>query len=81
MAKRKPNNKKGSDIFALLRPAKKEGAFYRSAKVGIVTALVGGIFKAIALTKTFPQPFDTMGNVILFIAFLLMLFSFLLGRF
>ncbi len=53
---------------------------WKTAKVGVVTALVGGIFKAISLTETFPQPFDTIGNVVLFLAFLIMLAAFLLGR-
>lgn len=74
-----PNVKKVHAFFGITGNANSRA--WKTAKVGIVTALVGGIFKAIALTKTFPQPFDTLGNVILFIAFLIMLSTFLLGRF
>lgn len=53
----------------------------KTAKVGFVIALLGVIFKAIFLTGKFPQQFDTLGNIILFIAFIVMLSSFLLRRF
>jgi hypothetical protein len=67
------------DFFGIT--GKKSERVIRTAKVGVVTALVGGIFKAIALTETFPQPFDTYGNVILFLAFMIMLAAFLLGKY
>jgi hypothetical protein len=77
--KRKAVSKKENDImdFFLRSSKKSSDKVYKTAKVGIVTALVGGIFKAMALTETFPKPFDTFGNVILFASFLIFLFAFI----
>lgn len=71
-------NKKYPDIAGFLSRSTKTSTerIYKTAKVGIVTALVGGIFKAMALTETFPKPFDTIGNMILFLSFLMLLFAF-----
>lgn len=78
MATKKKNMKKTSNFFDFLSISTKSSTerIYKTAKVGIVTALVGGIFKAMALTETFPKPFDTIGNIILFLSFLILLFAF-----
>lgn len=37
----------------------------------VIAAILGGLIKATALTQTFPEPWDTLGNVILFVAVIL----------
>ena len=77
--KQADRSKQGQDLMAFLTRSTGSSLdrIYKTAKVGIVTALVGGIFKAMALTNTFPPPFDTLGNVVLFVSFLMIFFSFL----
>ncbi|NIO23189.1 MAG: hypothetical protein GTN38_04155 [Candidatus Aenigmarchaeota archaeon] len=44
---------------------------YKVASAGVVAAVIGGIIKLQALTQTFPEPFDTVGNVVIFVAVLM----------
>jgi len=44
---------------------------YKVASAGVVAAVIGGIIKLQALTQTFPEPFDVVGNVIIFVAVLM----------
>ncbi len=44
---------------------------YKVASAGVVAAVIGGLIKLTALTQTFPEPFDTVGNVIIFAAVLM----------
>ena len=44
---------------------------YKVASAGVVAALFGALLKLTAITQTFPEPFDTVGNVIIFIAVLM----------
>ncbi len=41
---------------------------HKIASGAVVAAIMGGLIKATALTQTFPEPWDTAGNAILFIA-------------
>jgi hypothetical protein len=43
---------------------------YRVTTGAVVAAIIGGIVKVGELTKTFPQPADTIANAILFVAVL-----------
>lgn len=40
------------------------------AKVGVVAAIFGALLKLTEVTQTFPAPADMIGNVIIFIAVL-----------
>jgi hypothetical protein len=44
---------------------------HKLAKVGVVSAMFGALLKAIVLTETFPKPWDVYGNLILYVAVLL----------
>ncbi len=44
---------------------------YKVASAGVVTGVIGGLIKLQVLTKTFPEPFDVVGNVIIFVAVLM----------
>ena len=52
---------------------------HKLATAGVVTALVGGLIKATAFTQTFPAPWDVFGNVILFLALILLVIDFIKG--
>jgi len=39
----------------------------------LMAAVLGGMIKLIVLTETFPQPFDVLGNVIIFAAVLMVI--------
>jgi hypothetical protein len=69
MAKQKSTLEKISDV--LDKAAKLMKGPYKVASAGVVTAIIGGLIKMQALTQTFPEPFDTVGNVIIFIAVLM----------
>jgi hypothetical protein len=47
----------------------KSGA-YRITTGAVVAAIIGGLVKVGELTKTFPQPADSIANAILFVAVL-----------
>ncbi len=44
---------------------------YKVASAGVVAAIIGGMVKLQVITKTFPEPFDVVGNVIIFVAVLM----------
>ena len=44
---------------------------YKVASAGVVAAIIGGLVKLQVITKTFPEPFDVVGNVIIFVAVLM----------
>ncbi len=46
---------------------------YRITSGAVVAAIIGGMIKLGEITKTFPQPADTLANVIIFIAVLLVI--------
>lgn len=73
MAKLK--NKKDKDILdkviEVLNKVNKVRKPYRLASAGVVAAVLGTLLKATALTQNFPEPYDTLGNFVLFIAILL----------
>lgn len=43
---------------------------YRVTSGAVVAAVIGGLIKLGEITKAFPQPADTLANVIIFIAVL-----------
>ncbi len=43
---------------------------HKVASGAVVAAIFGGLMKATTLTETFPHPADTVGNIILFLAVL-----------
>jgi drug/metabolite transporter superfamily protein YnfA len=59
----------------LLSRKKKSKRRYPMAAAGVVAAVLGALIKAATLTKTFPEPFDIYGNIILFIAVLLIVYD------
>ncbi|MCK5019202.1 MAG: hypothetical protein KAS32_19235 [Candidatus Peribacteraceae bacterium] len=44
---------------------------YKVASAGAIAAIFGTLLKMTALTQTFPEPFDTVGNVVIFVAILM----------
>lgn len=44
---------------------------YKVASAGVVTGVIGGLIKMTVLTETFPEPYDVVGNVIIFVAVLM----------
>lgn len=64
--KKKKSKRESGDLITV-----KVRSAYALTKVGVVAAVIGGLIKASVLTETFPQPFDILGNVILFVAVLL----------
>ena len=56
---------------ALQKAAKVIKGPNKVASGAVIAAVLGGLLKATALTQTFPEPWDTLGNVILFIAIIL----------
>lgn len=69
MAKKKSTLDKISDI--LTKAGKLLKGPHKIASGAVVAAILGGLVKATALTQSFPEPWDTMGNAILFIAIVL----------
>ena len=43
---------------------------YKAVSGAVIAAVIGGLLKLTEVTKTFPPPADMMGNVIIFIAVL-----------
>ena len=43
---------------------------YKTVSGAVIAAVIGGLLKLTEVTKTFPPPADLMGNVIIFIAVL-----------
>lgn len=66
MAKQKSTLDKISDI--LTKAGKLLKGPHKVASGAVVAAILGGLIKATALTQTFPEPWDTLGNAMLFIA-------------
>lgn len=48
---------------------------YPVAAAGVVAAVIGGLVKATVLTQTFPKPYDVLGNLILFLGLLLIVYD------
>lgn len=69
MAKRKSTLDKISDI--LTKAGKLLKGPHKVASGAVVAAIFGGLLKATSLTQTFPEPWDMLGNVIIFIAIIL----------
>jgi hypothetical protein len=69
MAKRKDIITRIADMLTSLGKTLKSTP--KATSGAVVAAIMGGLLKATALTQTFPDPFDTLGNVILFVAVLL----------
>ena len=46
---------------------------YKAVSGAVIAAVIGGLFKLTEITKTFPPPADLMGNVIIFIAVLIVI--------
>jgi hypothetical protein len=65
-------------VIEALQEVNKARKPYRLATAGVVSAIVGGLLKAQALTSTFPQPWDTYANVILFLAIVAMAIDFMM---
>lgn len=80
MARRKKRKKKKKEsildqIERIVTKTGKITGSHKLAKAGVVAAIFGVLIKATALTQTFPQPFDLLGNLILFIAILIIVFD------
>ena len=43
---------------------------YKAVSGAVIAAVIGGLLKLTEVTKTFPPPADLMGNIIIFIAVL-----------
>ncbi len=70
MAKRKSTLDKISDILA--NAGKLLKGPHKIASGAVVAAIVGGLLKLTEITKTFPPPADTMGNIIIFLAVIML---------
>ena len=44
---------------------------YKLAKVGVVVAIFGALLKLTEVTQTFPAPSDLIGNLVIFLAVLI----------
>jgi uncharacterized membrane protein len=44
---------------------------YKVASAGVVAAVIGGLIKLQSIAAGFPEPFDTVGNVVIFVAVLM----------
>lgn len=69
MAKQKSTLDKISD--ALTKAGKILKGTNKAVSGAVVAAILGGLLKATALTQTFPEPWDTLGNAVLFLAIIL----------
>jgi hypothetical protein len=69
MAKQKSTLSEVSDM--LTKTASLLRGQYKVTSAGVVSAIIGGLIKLNVLTETFPQPFDVVGNVIIFAAVLM----------
>jgi hypothetical protein len=81
MASRRRKEKKDfldkiTDILTNLNKLRKP---HRLATAGVVAAIVGGLIKSTVFTRTFPEPWDILGNAILFSAMIMIVFDFLRG--
>lgn len=70
MARRKSTLDKISDILG--KASKLLKGPHRVASGAVVAAIVGGLLKLTEVTKTFPPPSDMIGNVIIFVAVILL---------
>lgn len=79
-SKKKTKEKKDflDKIIEALHEVNKLRKPYRLATAGVVSALVAGLIKAKVLTETFPEPWNTYANVILFAAIVAMAVDFML---
>jgi hypothetical protein len=69
MAKQKSTLSEVSDM--LTKTASLLRGQYKVTSAGVVSAIIGGLIKLNVLTETFPKPFDVVGNVIIFVAVLM----------
>jgi hypothetical protein len=66
-------------IDSIINKIKKLQKPHKMAAVGVVAAIIGGLIKATALTQSFPEPYDSWGNLILFAALLLIIADIAIG--
>lgn len=69
MAKRKSTLDKIANIFD--KAAKLLRGPHKVASGAVVVAAIGGLLKLSEITKTFPEPADMIGNVVIFFAVIL----------
>jgi hypothetical protein len=69
----KQSNSKSSldKVGDLLENAAKVVKGRKTTAGALMAAVLGGMIKLTVLTETFPQPFDVVGNVIIFAAILM----------
>lgn len=70
MAKRKSTLDKISDILG--KASKLLKGPHKVASGVVVAAIIGGLLKLSEITKTFPEPADMIGNIIIFFAVILL---------
>lgn len=66
-------------MIKALQEANKLRKPYRLATAGMVSAIIAGLLKAQSLTATFPEPWGTYANVILFAAIVAMAIDLMLA--
>ena len=66
MAKRKSTLDKIANIFD--KAAKLLKGPHKVASGAVIAAILGGLLKLTEITKTFPPPSDLLGNVVIFVA-------------
>jgi len=67
------NRKLDKILKILIKKQKRKVGKKPLATVGIVTAVLGALIRAATLTKTFPNEWEIVGNLILFIAVLIII--------
>ena len=71
---KRPNSKSALDkVGDLLENAAKVVKSRKTTAGALMAAVLGGMIKLTVLTETFPQPFDVVGNVIIFAAVLMVI--------
>jgi hypothetical protein len=73
MTEEKQSNSKSAldKVGDLLENAAKVVKTRKTTAGALMAAVLGGMIKLTVLTETFPQPFDVVGNVIIFAAVLM----------
>lgn len=76
-SKKKPKKDFLDRLIDLFHGTDKQKKPYKLATAGVVSAITAALIKAEVLTKTFPEPWNTYANAILFLAILAMAVDFM----
>lgn len=76
-AKKEPKKDVLDKLTDLLTQVNKARKPYKLATAGVVSAIIAGLLKAESLTSTFPEPWNTYANAILFLAIVVMAIDFM----